>query len=393
MKKILIITPRSPFEGRGADEQDRLTGIEWWISNGWDVTVITKVYSTDLKGVEDARKKYGIKIHAVPYKYAANKPFSVILKRIFIPRYWDGAAFEYFDPEIQATVKTESEECPDLVWVDYTYLWPLYPIISSAGIPIITRSINFEPQHFLDEDGSSILNKLKVWAKYRSEKIALRGSKWFFAISPREAEIYKKMSKDTPVRVMPLRALPMKLSERSYPRNEVVRVGFMASTYNVAHNIEALRLVLYKIWPVVRAELKDKIVLHVTGQKLPQDLQMPEGVIYEGFVKSSEEFLEKMDLALVPSIFGAGMQQKIFEPLVLGVPTITTSRGLAGYPFECDKHVFCADTKEGLAKAVLIISRDQVKRESVSKAAQDLSRKLFSQDVYDGLIEEVLLKI
>jgi hypothetical protein len=43
MKKVLIITPRSPFQGRGADEQDRLEGVGWFMRNGFEVRVITKI--------------------------------------------------------------------------------------------------------------------------------------------------------------------------------------------------------------------------------------------------------------------------------------------------------------------------------------------------------------
>ncbi len=105
--------------------------------------------------------------------------------------YWDGAAFEYADPEIKAIFSRELDEFkPDAVWFDYTYLWPLYKIAKKNKIPIYTRSINFEPMHFLDEDGHSWWNYLKSIPKFVSEYLTTRMSDKIFAITPKEAEIY-----------------------------------------------------------------------------------------------------------------------------------------------------------------------------------------------------------
>jgi glycosyltransferase involved in cell wall biosynthesis len=389
MKRILIITPRSPFEGRGADEQDRLSGIEGWIKRGWQVTVITKVFPTDLRGVEEARARYGITIHAVSYKYGKAKTLSTVLKRILMPRYWDGAAFEYFDPEIQEIVRQEVARQPQLVWVDYTYLWPLYSLIIQAGIPLITRSINFEPRHFLDEDGRSLMNYIKAWPKHLSERRAVRESAWLFAITPVEEKIYRTLGSGR-VSTLPLRGLPTRLIPREAVFHSGFRIGFTPSTYNVAHNKEALRFLVTEVWPLLSAALRAKTTLHVTGHKFPAEITMPPEVVYEGYVPSSVRFWQEMDIAVAPSLFGAGMQQKIFEPLTLGVPTITSARGLGGYPFVPGEEVICAESAREVAEAIQLLLENPERRASISQAAQKRAFTLFAQARYDGLLEEVI---
>jgi glycosyltransferase involved in cell wall biosynthesis len=389
-KRILIVTPRSPFEGRGADEQDRLSGIKWFIENGYEVRVITKTLDNDIPYLNRVASELSIKIYRISYKFRGKKDF---LKRLFNPNYWDGAAYEYFDSEIQRKLAEQvSEFNPDIVWFDYTYLWPLYKIAKKGGAKIITRSINFEPEHFLDEDGRMPWNYLRAIPKYMSELRSLRNSDFFFAITLKEEKIYKKMA-HTPVFTLPLRALPKMIGKQRVPRSDgYFHIGFMASNYNVHHNLEALLFLTRDILPLFPSEIKDNLLVHVTGNKLPKKIQeqLPKGVVYDGFVPSSSDFWLSMDIAVVPSVFGAGMQQKIFEPLTLGVPTITSKRGLAGYPFECGKSVLCAETSKGFVDAIVRLARDSEFRSRLGEEAKKVAATIFSKESLDRIIEKAV---
>ena len=190
-KRILIITPKFPYPSYGTCELDRAAGIEMFIKLGYEVYVITKVYGEEYKQ-EAARmaEKLGITIVPISYKYLSRaqtfcKKIQSIFGRIFRPWYLDGAAYEYSDPEIRLAVQNALGSFkPELVWFDYTYLWPLYSLIKKSGTPIITRSINFEPLHFLEEDGRTFWNYLKFIPKLLSEYLTVRKSSAILAITP-----------------------------------------------------------------------------------------------------------------------------------------------------------------------------------------------------------------
>jgi len=396
-KKILIVTPRSPFQGRGADELDRLTGIEWFIEQGFKVTVITKTMPSDVSFLDGARKRLGIEIISVPYKFTDKRGFIDrffrLSKRIIWPPYWDGASFEYFDNEIQFQVGNIIENFkPELVWFDYTYLWPLYHLAKEKHIPIITRSINFEPTHFLDEDKRSIFNLIRVIPKYLSEVITLRKSSLLFCITPKEEGIYKQLSK-TPVYTLPLRVLPHRMGvARTHHRIGVMKVGFMPSTYSVHHNLDALLFLVNDIFPLIPSDSRDSIEFHITGNRIPDEVKhsLPSQVVYEGFVPNSKDFWDDMDVAFAPSLFGAGMQMKIFEPIALGVPTVTQSRGFAGYPFVCGEHVLCAENPQEFAHAFVRLFNDYDLRKTLSSQAQKLSIQLFSKQTMNAILKQAI---
>jgi len=392
IKKILIITPRSPFTNTGACEQDRLSGIVWFIKNGYEVRVITKAFPSDQSSIDEFQKEHSIQIIPITYKYVgihgAKKIWSV-LKRLFWPPFWDGSALEYFDKEIKLAVQKEVLSFkPDYSWLDYTYLWPLYGILRKNKIPIITRSINFEPTHFLDEDGRNPINYVRALPKLISECISFWKSDYFFSITPKEEKKYRIIG-NTPISTLPLRSLPSRVDVigESEP-NERVRIGFMPSTYNVHHNKEALRFLIEDVVPLLSSNIREKLTVHITGSKFPKDLEgkLPREVIYEGFVPNPIEFWQGMDIAISPSIFGAGMQQKIFEPITLGIPTITSSRGLAGYPFTCGEMVICAETKEEVCNVIKEFFQNREKIKAIGAAGKMKARELFSQDVIDKLI-------
>src|SRR3989344_8895569 len=121
-KKILIVTPKFPYPATGACEQDRAVGMEWFVSHGFEVRVIAKTALPS--AAEEARivdEKFSIRTTLLPYRRVRWS-----LRRIFNPLYWDGAAFEYTDPEMQTELERALVEFkPNIVWFEYTYLWPL----------------------------------------------------------------------------------------------------------------------------------------------------------------------------------------------------------------------------------------------------------------------------
>lgn len=394
-RKILIVTPRSPFQGRGADELDRLSGIKWFIKERYDVRVVTKIMPNDRSFILEAEKELEIFITPISYKYNSHASFFKKIvwygKRIW-PPYWDGASYEYFDSEIQVAVAREIAIFkPDMVWFDYTYLWPLYKLVPK-NIPIYTRSINFEPTHFLDEDGRWPWNYVKVVPKFLSEWLVSKKSKVVFAITPKEQNIYQRLGASSVT--LPLRGLSQNMNtslERQFIQKNEIHLGFTASTYSVQHNLKALVFILRKVLPILRKG-ETRYIFHFTGSRLPDSLKASLSMddVYEGFVPSMSYFWDSIDIAIVPSLFGAGMQQKVFEPLARGVPTVTSKRAMAGYEFGTRELLF-ADTASQYISAINELSSDASMQKTLSTNARDLSIKLFADQPINKIIRQSII--
>ncbi|MBI1956898.1 MAG: glycosyltransferase [Candidatus Niyogibacteria bacterium] len=392
-KKILLVTPRFPLPDAGACEQDRLEGMKQLKRLGFDVRVFAKAFQFQDRGsIARFSRDSGIPVELVGYEREKKRSWSggayFYLRRLFWPPYWDGAAYEYSHPETRSRfVRVLREWRPDAVWFDYTYLWPLYSVVRKMRIPVVTRSLNFEPVHFLQEDGRTFVNVIKSLPKFLSEWLTVRKSDWLFAITPREEAIYRRMGARR-ASTLPLRSLPKYLSEnRTIHDERPLHVFFAGSTYTVSHNREALEFIVRKIAPELERHAPGAFIFHITGNKVPSDTahDIRGPVRHDGFVEDWESFTDRMDIALVPSLFGAGMQQKIFEPLSRGIPTVTSSRGLADYPFRGDESVLLAETPDEFVGCLLRL-RDIGLREKLSKNALLLSNQLFSRMKLDAII-------
>lgn len=372
---ILIVTPQFPYPPTGACEQDRLVGIKLLQEMGHTVSVLSKVSAIHMERAEEGAKQLGLRRYAlIPYQ--ESKP---LLPRLLDPRYLDGAAYEYVDPVLQEKL---NEMLPDvdLVWCEYTYLWPVYRAIRRHKKPIMLRAINIEPLHFLEEDGMSFINYLKYRIKWISEKLSVLGADHVGAITPQEEEIYAKLGVKSH-NTIPLRALHTFIGTHRVKKKDVLDVVFMGSTYRVNHNKEAARKVIEEIAPLLEKEAPGIFKIHIVGAKLPKELQkvLPPSVVYEGYVDDLNAFLEHTDIALVPSLFGQGMQQKIFEPIVRGIPTITNKRAIAGYDLADEIEYVHAESTEQYVDALVSLQDSEVRR-GFSKRAVAKSRILFSEE-------------
>lgn len=391
-KKILIISPKFPLPTTGACEQDRMAGFLQLQRLGFEVRIISKFFEwQDKDAIESWGREHGIAVDLVPYE--THKNITQKIAQYLNPVHWDGAAYEYRMPRTWHAVKKVADEFgPDIAWFDYTYLYPLYSMFRAKNIPIVTRSINIEPLHFLQEDGITPANLAKFLPKWYSEFTTIRKSDSVFAITPKEERMYKKLGAKR-VATLPLRSLPgLVKNDREIRNPDVLHLFFMGASYNVHHNRRAAEMVIKEIAPEVERLAPSKFFFHILGKKLPQDLSSLciNNVKEEGFVDDLDAFLrDRVDAAVIPSLMGAGMQQKIFEPLAYGIPSVVSERGIAGYPFKNGEHALFASSANEFVQQILKLADINVRRD-LSKNALTQSRELFSQNRLDDIVMDVL---
>ena len=388
--KILIITPWVPYPLTGADQQDRSFGMKQMKEMGHNISVIAKIHDfQDRAKIEEAFRTENIPMMLVPH---LKKPWKLFLKNlpraIFNFALLDGAVTEYTDSKYHMIIRKEIERFkPDVIWIEYSSLWPVIRALKPLGIPIILKSSLNEPRNCIDEHGGSLLSRLKALPKYPGERIVAREADMVLAITPDEEAWYRALgAKKTAT--LPLRGLANCLETREHEAKQTLDVVFLSSNYNMGHNRDALECLL-SIVPVVRKEMPGKFRFHLTGSKFPDKYkhQLADDVIYEGFIPNLGEFLKGMDIALCPWISGQGMQQKVFEPLCRSIPLLTTKT--AGYQFESGKEVLLCKTEEDYVAGLRrLMSAEE--RNAVSSRAFAKAEELFSAQATAKIIESAL---
>jgi polysaccharide biosynthesis protein PslH len=161
--------------------------------------------------------------------------------------------------------------------------------------------------------------------------------------------------------------------------------------FRYLQNIDAVRKILTEIWPKIHKENKN-LKLWIVGRKIPEDIKKikAENIFFdENAPSKTEEIYEKADILLAPIYIGGGTSYKILEAMASGVAVVTTSLGAEGIIEKGGSQVMIGDTPEDLAKAVLLLVKDnKLKEEKIRKA-----RKLIEEKYDWKIIAEKLDKV
>lgn len=135
-------------------------------------------------------------------------------------------------------------------------------------------------------------------------------------------------------------------------------------------NQEALDWLVDSVWPEVVREVPNA-QLRVVGTGLTSEesarLDRLQGLRVEGFVAQLDDAYRNTHIAVVPLQAGAGVKFKSIDPLLRGLPVVTTSVGAEGIGGN-DIFSAIADTPDSFARAIVeILQRPGA---SVAKARQ-----------------------
>jgi|GEM_PF-1235575 hypothetical protein len=318
------------------------------------------------------------------------------MRRLSDPARIDGAGWRYASPPFERLLSAAIQRVqPDALIAMMSFGWGAVTIARRHGVKTALRSQNNEARHLLQESGVTVANLIRYIGKAAVERRVARLPDVVIPITPDEERFYRRLAPRATIHLLPLLTLPDLIrAPRPQPEKTRLHVFFMGSSYNVPHNRSALQFVVEQVVPAARECFPAAFVFHVLGSKAPPALaaHAAPDLIFEGYVADLDGFLDDMDIALVPSLAGAGMQQKAFEPLCRAFPVITHERVLAGYRFVPGRDVLTGVTAADFVSALGEL-RDPSRRAALSHAAHQQARRQFSPDVIDSSMQQVVLAL
>jgi hypothetical protein len=163
----------------------------------------------------------------------------------------------------------------------------------------------------------------------------------------------------------------------------------MGSTYEVLHNRRNLEFILQQIAPKVW-EIDKTIGFQIFGNRIPTELSLPENCEYMGFDKSLHARILGSSAVVVPFNGGAGMQSKIFEPLMLGALLIANPKSLVGYGFSKNQDYLPAITVNEYVKAIVSAANNIDGYDAIKISARKKSLDLFNYEVSADQIYKIV---
>jgi glycosyltransferase involved in cell wall biosynthesis len=302
------------------------------------------------------------------------------LERQGVEIFYGGASLEHLEPWFSS--------CGGLI--DYVYL--NRPSISIHYLDLINKHIN-APIVYLGHDfhylremrgvafGQEIKTDLQRQELLSQETKLLEAADCHVVFSVYEKDVLMKKYPEKKIVWKPLYyfnwgTVVANMLFRVLNSKEQRNVLFVGS-YHHQPNSDAVQWFVKKVLPLVRQEYP-QLKLRLVGSHYPQSFieALNDGLDFVGW--ASDDQLKKeyysASLVVAPLRFGAGLKGKIVEALSYGVPVVSTSVGLEGFP-EIATLYQGKDTAEAFAQQIILLLKDkQFGKKILKKQAQYVLR-------------------
>ena len=206
-----------------------------------------------------------------------------------------------------------------------------------------------------------------------------------WAASPLEAAHFRRWVEPNRVRVVP-NAAPVQ-TRAGQCQDGIQAVAYLGSYGHPPNEAAAIEL-MQRVMPAVR-RLDGPRELRIIGRGPTSAMRrVADGeTIITGEVPDAAAALCEAGLLVVPLRSGGGTRLKILEAAALGVPVVTTPKGLEGLDFVDEQSVLVAETVQDLAHAIVRLSRDDGLRLRLTASAKAVVRDRYSQAAVQNAID------
>ena len=291
------------------------------------------------------------------------------------------SSFDYFLKELDPTVvmfdrfMTEeqfgwrvAEQCPDAIRIlDTEDLHSLRYTRQKR----LKEGVPFRPESMFQEE----ITKRELAAIYRSDLSLM--------ISTYEMGLLQKIFQIPEYNLcyLPFLFDPISDSNAENWNSYDDRSGFiMIGNFLHEPNRDAVNWLKSEIWPLIRSKLP-AVEMNIYGAYAAQnELQMEnrkEGFRLHGRVEKVKQVISKSRVMLAPLRFGAGLKGKLFDAMLCGTPSVTTSIGAEGIS---DSKNWCGmvwDNASSFADAAIELYKNVDKWKIAQKRCSEIINGVF----------------
>lgn len=374
--KILMLTPYLPYP-LWSGGQIRTYNLLKNLAKKHEITLFSFIRDDSEVGYKEKLLKFCRRVETFKRRPAWSIP-NIILAG-FTP--FPFLVSIYYSRKLQKEIAYELQTNNyDLIHTETFYVMPNIPK-TSVPILLVEQTIEFLVyQHFVETiilPLRLILSldvvKIKFWEEYywrKAQKVV--------AMSAADKEVMQKEIDKLNVDIVP-NGVDTEEFFKIKRVNKKTHTILFVGNFKWLQNKEAVKLLVEKIFPQIRAKIPDA-KLWIVGRYPSSQIRNYQSH-YINIAQDIEDIktaYAKSDVLLAPLYGPGGTRYKILEAMASGLPVVTTSRGIEGLGAVDNLNVLVRDDPESLAAATI----DLLTKKKLSEKLAAEGKKLVA-DHYD----------
>lgn len=285
--------------------------------------------------------------------------------------------------EKMALKKEISKGDYDLVHAETFYVMPHLPRTDIPTI-LVDQTIEYMVyRHYVDTEVPYLLRpifmidvvKLRFWEKYYWKK-ATR----LVAVSKEDRAVMQKEIPGIKVDVIPNGIDASYFEAKRVRQRTPPRVLYGVANFKWLQNIEAVDIMITKVWPNVVRRLPEA-KLWIVGRLIPKRIvelsKKREDIEITESIPDKRDALGASTIMVAPIYGPGGTRLKVLEAMVSGLAVASTPTGVAGLNVEHGKHVLIAKTNAGLAKEAVRLLKDKTLTRNIGREGRKHVKRFY----------------
>lgn len=367
--KILMLVPFLPNTSMSGG-QTRWYNIIKYLSKDHEITLFSLIKDDFEKKFVPELEKYCRKVRVFkrpksPWTLRNFLLTTFTYYPLLVVRNWSFAEKKAVEEELQS-------ESYDLIHAETFYVMPHIPGKIKVPSILVEQTIEYMVyKHYVDTEVPLLLRpffmidvlKLRFWETHFWKK-----TDRLVAVSEEDKKAMQKLIPNIEVDIIPNGVDAEFFAKKKVAKISPQRVLYGVTNFEWLQNVEAVNILLGKVWPKIHDKTKN-VKLWIVGRRIPQSIldmaQKRADMEVTESIKDARDAYKGATIMVAPIRGSGGTRLKILEAMAAGLPIVSTSIGVAGLGVTPGKHVLISDTDEGLAQEAVKLLKDQKLRKRI----------------------------
>lgn len=167
-------------------------------------------------------------------------------------------------------------------------------------------------------------------------------------------------------------------------------------TFRWLPNLEAVRILVQKIWPLVREKIPTAQLAIVGAAPTSEVLsyaQIDSSITVQGNIPDIREAFATAHILAAPVWSGKGTRYKVLEALAAGTPVVATSTAVEGLAITNGSEAIVVDETDQFADAIVKLLQNTERRNQLRIAGRAFVKNQFDWDLIAGKLDSIYRRI